>query len=201
MLGHLKDACYTLPNTQLTIATKYLHANEQSVGLVTIEMGFNNIRPCMLVPVFVPACAAQGITYVRDELPLIVRQLKAAAGPHVHFVGLEYADPFLASYLDGSTGRVNANENLAAFNQLNAVLQSVYSAAGIPIANVPGAFYSADATLVNLANVGLVPKNVFEACSFSWMCTKPPFGPDDHPNNAGYRIIANTIIPKLPKQW
>ena len=33
------------------------------------------------------------------------------------------------------------------------------------------------------------------------MCTPPPWGPDDHPNDAGYRAIANAILVAVPTTW
>jgi hypothetical protein len=120
ILGQYKDACYTLPNTQLSIATGFLTSNEKHVGLVTIDLGFNDIRPCMLVAAFEESCANVGVASVKEYLPTILGRLQAAAGPNVHFIGLEYSDPYLADYLDGTEGRLNAAETLSAFNHLNA---------------------------------------------------------------------------------
>jgi hypothetical protein len=57
----------------------------------------------------------------------------------------------------------------------------------------------ADANSTTIAKFGSVPENVAEECTYTWMCTPPPFGPDDHPNNAGYAIIATKIEEKLPR--
>ena len=43
--------------------------------------------------------------------------------------------------------------------------------------------------------------NVAAECDYTWMCTPPPWGPDDHPNNAGYAVIATEIEEKLPRGW
>jgi len=199
MLGQLKDACYTLPNTQLTIATNYLSTHPGEVGVVTIDLGFNNIRPCLTATATIASCVNRGIAAVRNDLPTIVGRLQRAAGPLVHFVGLGYGDPFLAYYLQGPTGRVIAQQGLAVMNELNAVLQQVYNERHVPMANVAAAYQSASTNLVTTVNHGAVPKNVAQACAWTWMCTPPPFGPDDHPNNAGYSIIAHAIVAKLPR--
>jgi hypothetical protein len=199
MLGQLKNACYTLPNTQLTIATTYLRAHSGEAGVVSIELGFNNIRPCLTATATITSCVNQGIVAVRNDLPTIVSRLQRAAGPLVHFVGLGYGDPFLAYYLDGSSGQVIAQQSLVAMNQMNAVLQQVYNAKHVPMANVAEGFQSNKTNLVKMANHGIVPKNVAQACAATWMCTPPPFGPDNHPNNAGYSIIAHAIFVKLPR--
>ena len=136
MLGQLKDACYTLPNTQLTIATNYLATHADEVGVVTLDLGFNNIRACLTATVTLTSCVQRGIVAVRNDLPIIVSRLQRAAGAHVHFVGLGYGDPFLAYYLQGPTGRVLAQQGLNAMNQLNAVLQEVYNGRHVAMANV-----------------------------------------------------------------
>ena len=71
MLGQLKDACYTLPNTQLTIATNYLATHTDEVGVVTLDLGFNNIRACLTATVTLTSCVQRGIVAVRNDLPII----------------------------------------------------------------------------------------------------------------------------------
>jgi len=198
ILGQLKNRCYHLPNTQLTIATNYLHSHSGETGLVTIDLGFNNILPCLTRAATIVSCVNRGIVAVRNDLPIIVSRLQRAAGAHVHFIGLGYDDPFLAYYLLGSSGRANAQQGLNAINQLNAVLQQVYGSSHIPMANVAQAFRNGATNLVT-TKFGVVPENVAEICAATWMCTPPPFGPDDHPNNAGYSIIAHAIYVKLPR--
>jgi hypothetical protein len=83
--------------------------------------------------------------------------------------------------------------------QLNTVLQAVYTAAGVASANVPGISQLDNTTLVDVPNVGSIPENVEETCALTWMCYSTPFGPDDHPNDAGYALIAQAIFAALPK--
>jgi len=200
MLG-AGDHCYTLPSRQLPVALKFLHDNTNSVGLVTIDLGFNDVRPCLMTAVVDMTCATQGITNVRNDLPKVLAQLKSAAGPHVHFVGIEYSDPFLAHYLKGGASISAATESLQVMTQLNNTLESIFTAANIPTANVAGQFKSANLSPARIANVGVVPQNVASVCAMTWMCTPPPWGPDDHPNNDGYRAIAQAIATKLPTVW
>jgi hypothetical protein len=194
------DKCYKPPSRQMTVATKYLLEHATKVGLVTIDLGFNNVRPC-LWPTVNPACVTSGIAMVQKSMPGVLRQLKAAAGPHVHFIGLLYGDPFLAGYVNGLAAATTATASLAAMTTLNQVLTVAYTAANVPSANIPGAYQSSNQTLVSTAKFGKVPTNVAVACNLSWMCTAPPFGPDDHPNNVGYLVIAKELVAKLPKQW
>ena len=199
MLGKAHH-CYKEPNRQLVVATQYLVAHQGQVGLVTIDLGFNNLRTC-LWPAVSESCVTQGLAYVRRDLPRVLSALKRVADPNVHFVGIEYADPFLANYLRGPKGVVEANRSLTAMNQLNRVLESVYLAAQISVANVAGAFKSANTSPMAMANVGTVPTNVAVVCAKTWMCQSPPWGPDDHPNNAGYLLIATAVVAAGPKVW
>ncbi|MHB1209569.1 MAG: SGNH/GDSL hydrolase family protein [Acidimicrobiales bacterium] len=195
------DHCYTLPSRQLPVAIKFLHQNANAIGLVTIDLGFNDVRPCLNTTTVDMACAQQGITNVRNDLPKVIAQLKAAAGPHVHFVGLEYGDPFLAHYLKGGANITDATQSLQVMTQLDDLLESIYTAAQIPTANIAGQYKSANLTPARLPKIGVVPQNVASVCTMTWMCTPPPWGPDDHPNNDGYRAIADAIVAKLPTTW
>ena len=201
MLGLLKNTCYHLPVTQLMLSVQVLTADSDEPGLVTIDLGFNNIRPCILPTKVEQSCVNQAVALVRQYLPRTLKALEGAAGPNVHFVGLEYADPFLGYYLKGPTGPALATETLTAMNLMNVTLNQVYTAANIAVANVPGAYKSDNKSPRALAKVGTIPQNVDTACLWTWMCTPPPFGPDDHANNAGYMIIARTIIATLPTKW
>lgn len=201
MLGLFANHCYHLPTTQLSKSVQALIADGDEEGLVTIDLGFNNIRPCMLAKGVSQFCVNQGVNYVRQDMPKILKILQGAAGPNVHFVGLEYSDPFLGYYLDNTDGPAVATETLNAMTLMNNTLAAAYGAAGIPVANVPGAYESDDVSPHTMANVGTIPTNVAVACQWTWMCTPPPFGPDDHPNNAGYMIIAKSIVVRLPTKW
>lgn len=195
------DHCYTLPTTQLTLALNFLRANQGRQGLVTIDLGFNDIRPCLTGPQIIESCVTQGLKYVQTDLPKVLTQLKAAAGPQVHFVGFNYEDPFLAHYLEGPSSVANAQESLTDMGRMDQVLNSVYASAKIPVANLAGMFESLNSTPDVIPNVGTVPVNVAFACYYTWMCQPKPFGPDDHPNNPGYMLIAEAIVKVLPGPW
>ena len=198
---NVADNCYKLPETQMSNAISILKANQSETGVVTIDLGFNDIRLCMAPGGVNEACVATGVAAIGVDMPKIIKDLKAAAGPGTHFVGVDYNDPFLAYYLDGSNGPAVATETLDAINSVNAALVKAFNTAGVPVANVPGMFDTEDNTSVAVANVGTIPLNVEKACELTWMCYPYPFGPDDHPNDAGYSFIAQAIEAELPKSW
>jgi hypothetical protein len=51
---------------------------------------------------------------------------------------------------------------------------------------------------VPLSHVGLVPQDVERTCSLTWNCTPGPLGPNPHPNDAGYQLIAQSIAAVVP---
>jgi hypothetical protein len=38
-----------------------------------------------------------------------------------------------------------------------------------------------------------VPRNVALICTWTWACARPPRGPNEHANSAGYRVIARAF--------
>ncbi len=195
------DHCYQLPMTQLRRAQQILQADKAQAGLVTIDLGFNDMRVCLDHIPASPTCVAGALAHVAADLPVIVRDLKSAAGRNVRFVGLLYNDPYLGYFLDGPGGPAAAAYTLDAMNRLNAVMAHVYDAEGVAVANVPALFSTDVSTRVAVDNVGVVPENVAAACAYTWFCYKTPFGPDDHPNDAGYSLIAEAIANALPALW
>jgi lysophospholipase L1-like esterase len=194
------DACYQAPQTQLTKAVAYLQG-QTGPGLVTIDLGFNDVRTCLEAVPVNETCLTAGVAAIQLDLPKIVSQLKAAAGPDVHFVGIEYSDPYLGFYLDGAGGPAQATATLEAMNQVDTLLGQIYAAADIDIADVPSLFQMDNNATLTLDNVGTIPVNVQEACTLTWWCSPKPFGPDDHPNEAGYSLIAQAIESVLPTSW
>jgi lysophospholipase L1-like esterase len=192
------DHCYESPATQLTTAVSFLQSHHDQTGIVTVDLGFNNVVKCIKMTTGVSACLNQGFATVRQELPKILTTLQAAAGPNVHFVGVGHYDPFLASALHGTTGIAKATRSLDAMTTLNRTLSHIYQSFLIPTADVARAFKNFDHTPTTLPGVGTVATNIAETCSLTWMCQLAPYGPNLHPNDGGYEIIASAIAAKLP---
>jgi lysophospholipase L1-like esterase len=122
------------------------------------------------------------------RLTTIMARLKAA-GPGVRIVGMNYYLPALAEWRNGLPGHLVAwaAERLAA--TYNNLLDRVYTSAGARVANVFGAFEVAD-----FAEQGTTPRNVALLCQWTWECAAPPRGPNQHANQAGYQVIARTLL-------
>ena len=196
-----KDRCYKAPDSQLADAVAFLRSHQNETGLVTVELGFNNVGHCLSSSALATTCIRHQIGVVSEQLPQILSALKTAAGPNVTIVGLGHADPFLANALHGPTGAVSATASLEAMLLLNSALASVYTAYSVPMVDVATTFKMTQTTPTVFTGVGTVPLNVAETCRLTWMCQQPPLGPNMHPNNAGYQAIAGAIVAVLPAPW
>jgi len=192
------DRCYKAPDSQLADAVAFLQAHQNETGLVTVELGFNNVGACIGSPALAGTCTRNRVSVVSQQLPQILSALKAAAGPNVTIVGLGHADPFLATALNGPAGAASASASLKTMQLLNSALASVYAAYSIPMVDVAAAFKMTQTTPTVLVGVGTVPLNVAQTCRLTWMCRPHSLGPNMHPNDAGYQAIASAIAAVLP---
>src|SRR5580765_2623253 len=104
---------YPLGN-QLEQAVAFLHTHR--VLLVTITIGGDDVLGCIRRDgTFISICPGDGLVAVGHNLPYILSELRAAAGPHVPIVAANYFDPFLAAsvLLPGAQGEALAQFSLA----------------------------------------------------------------------------------------
>jgi lysophospholipase L1-like esterase len=189
--------CPYTGGSQLKAAVAFLRAHRAQehrgrVLLVTLDIGANDPEACSGQPSFsqLAACAVKGIPTAVTHLATIVTRLKAAAGPGVRIVGMNYYLPALAEWRTGLTGHAVAwtAEKLAA--TFNAMLGRVYAKAGIKVADVFGAFHTSD-----FGSHGAdLPRNVTLLCQWTWECAAGPRGPNQHANQAGYHVIAREFL-------
>jgi hypothetical protein len=129
---------------------------------------------------------------------VILDELRAAAGPDVPIVGMNYYQPFtgiwvLADELLG--GDQDAAQALAIASAgfavgANDALESTYAAAGDQWADVETAFAVTDFTnTAELPGFGSVPLSVFNACTLTPFCSLL----DIHPNEHGSAAIARAF--------
>jgi hypothetical protein len=185
------DRCHPYV-AQLIEALDFLHTHPDTV-LTTIDLGFNDVDHCLAFHMVNEPCVAQRLDGIDQELPKILTALRAAGGPAMRIVGVDHYDPYLGDYLRGAAGQAFAEATLPVIQRLDATLHGIYDAAGVPIANVAQAFelYRTDPT--NLAGDSRVPLDVARTCQLTWDCTSVPYRSKQHPNDIGYRIIAQAV--------
>ena len=189
--------CNYLQGSQLAAAVSFLQAHPGRVSLVTIDIGANDLNPCVVLSTLsaVEECVQATLPAVVANLTEIMTQLRAAGGSNVRTIGMTYYVPELAQWLTGPAGQQYAEltEQLAV--TFNGLLSNVYQQFGARIADVFTAFHSADFTdQVTLPNIGTVPLNVAIICRWTWECAPAPRGPNEHANVIGYRVIALTFL-------
>lgn len=180
--------------SQLDEAVNFLHAHGKFVAFVSIDIGFNDF-PCQTGL----ECLGPGAATIGQNLPTILGALRKAAGPETPIVGATIYDPFLAYWLTGPEGQALAKLSVsAAVVPLNRMLTGIYGGAGMPVADVEGAFSTTDfTTMAALPSFGEVPLNVARLCQWTWVCAPDPFGPDNHANALGYHAMAEAFAAVL----
>ncbi len=182
--------------SQLAAAVAFLRAHRGHVLLITIDIGANDPEDCGSQPDLAKLASCVGqIPGTATRLAAILASLRAAAGPGVRIVGMNYYLPALAQWRDGTPGHAVAwvSERLAvAFNDL---LDNTYAQAGAGVADVFGAFDTTDfGHPVMVPGIGSLPRNVARICEWTWECAPRPRGPNQHANPAGYRVIADAFL-------
>ena len=179
--------------SQLDEAISFLRAHRGQVAFVTIDIGANDF-PCQAAE-----CIPAGVTAIQTNLPAILAQLRAAAGSDVPIVGMTIYNPFLANWLLGPEGQAVARASASQLlGPVNGLLRAIYQGSGSGVADIESAFSSNDLdTLVDLPGAGAVPLNVARICMWTWVCAPAPFGPDNHANADGYRVIAGAYASAL----
>jgi lysophospholipase L1-like esterase len=195
------DFCGYPAGSQLAAATAFLAAHRGSVALVTIDIGGNDYLGCLDAdpPSYNAKCIQTTGELVKTNLTLIMSQLHAAAGSSVPFLGMNYFDPFLDYWPDGSTGRTVAKESVPVVGTVNSLLSSVYTAAQAPVADVEGAFETTDLHTKVKTSFGLVPVAVDNTCMWlDYTCAKGQGGFGDDTVAAGSAVIAGAFEKVLP---
>ena len=192
------DHCYARGDSQLLRAVAFLRTHQNQEGVVTLDLGFNDLHGCLFHQNVDMTCVSARMNLLSIQLPQIITALKAAAGPHVTFVGINHYNPYLAGALSGPTGKHFADASVEAIDLLNSTLVAVYGQNSIPVADVAARFHTSDTTPVTVSGIGTVGANLAQICAQTWMCQAPPYGPNLHPNDQGYRTIADAIIALLP---
>jgi lysophospholipase L1-like esterase len=192
------DKCHVDGASLLSDVVSFLRSHPTTV-LLTIDLGFNDIRPCLRFDAVDASCVTGALATVQSQLATIVTAVRAAAPPGMRLVGVGHYDPYLAASLRGPAGQQFAARSLNVLTRLNDVMEDAYSAAGVPMADVASAFDMASSRPTDDPGIGTVPRNVAQTCRLTWMCAAAPLGPNTHPNDEGYRAIAAAIRAALDR--
>ena len=184
--------CHYPEGTQLGAAEAFLR-DHPSTALVTIDLGFNDLLPCLRHDFIDAACVDGALVTVHDQLGQILARIDAAAPPGAVVVGVGHYDPYLGDYVRGTGAQAFSAATLGVMERLDETLQSDYRSAGMPMAPVAAAFDLTDHDPVTRPGLGTVPTDVARTCALTWMCDPPPLGHNPHPDDAGYRTIADAI--------
>jgi len=196
-------SCPYIAGSQLDAAVDFLRDNKDKVYLLTIDIGGNDFRNAGCIGKKVDIECVNTISgQIALELTSVLATLDNAADPATILVGMNYYNPYLASWLEGPSGQTLASESAQAAVIFNDALRTTFDAAGVPMADVYTAFKSDDfSTIVDTTLPppnDKLPLSVANICTFTYMCDAPPVGPDIHANIAGYSLIAETMEATLP---
>jgi len=195
-------SCPYVAGSQLDAAVDFLTDNLGKVHLVTIDMGGNDFRNAGCIGTTVDLdCATAVSAQISTDLAAVLATLRNAAGPDTTIVGMNYYNPYLASWLQDAAGQTLAVESAQAVAVATGFLGTTYATEGMPLADVAAAFESDNFTDLVPNPVpppNDVPINVANICLLTYMCDPPPVGPDIHANAAGYGLIADTFAAVLP---
>lgn len=195
--------CLYFAGSQLEAAVDFLTDNAGKIHLVTIDMGGNDFRNAGCVGATVDiACANAASAQIATDLAAVLTTLRNAAGPDTTIIGMNYYNPYLATWLEDAAGQALAVESAQAVAIAADFLSTTYGTAGMPMADVAAAFESDD--FVNMVQSSqpapndILPVNVANICDLTYMCDPDPVGPDIHAKTVGYIRIADAFMAVLP---
>jgi lysophospholipase L1-like esterase len=183
--------CKYPQGSQLDQAVQFLHAHGKFTGLVTIDLGANDILQCVNGLNIDLECLGQLLIQLPADLAYILETLQEVA-PDVPIVGMNYYNPLLVFWFENP---VIAQLTIILQNQINESLEGVYAAYGVPVADVAGVFKSDD--LDTDDNGNMIPDSIDLLCAWTWMCEFQNI----HANDTGYGAIASeffSILPEIP---
>ncbi len=190
--------CHYSDGSQLKQADAFMEAHRKSLALVTLDIGANDVDNCGNVPMSqVGTCALSGMNNIKSQLPEILSSIRSAAGSSVTIAGMTLYDPFLAKWLNGSSGQGLAKLSVQLLKSINLELASEYAKYGMITAHVGTAFssyipLSQTKTLSLHGKSANYPVAVAQICAYTWMCP-PPGLPNIHANSEGYKVIAEAF--------
>ncbi|MHB8221120.1 MAG: GDSL-type esterase/lipase family protein [Acidimicrobiales bacterium] len=194
------DHCRPAGRTQLGDAVSFLESHPGHVAYITIDIGADEILPCITHGNVKISCVEAGLAEDQQNLPIVLHALQAAA-PGVPLVGSVYYDPELYTWILGPAGQAIARSDAAMLTQLNSTLERIYASAGVPVADWQGAFAARDFAQQATWNGQQVPLNVYRTCAWTHECDSGHVGQNVHTNDIGYAVLAKSMEGVLSRFW
>jgi hypothetical protein len=181
--------------SQYQKAIDFLKAHPGQIALITIDIGGNDVFPCITATGFDPTCAAQTLATMQSNIATMLAGIRAAAGTSTPIIGMNYYDPLDGEWLEGAQGRSLVKALTPGLGELNGALATVYGHANVPVADVQDAFATANLKTAVQSSWGRVPIGVERACTLlDITCTVGQYeGFGDDPNLIGAGVIAETF--------
>ncbi|HEX8104602.1 MAG TPA: SGNH/GDSL hydrolase family protein [Solirubrobacteraceae bacterium] len=180
-------------DSQQDAAEDFLRHHRKQIKLVTLDIGANNFVRCASGGAINGECLNNGLARLDRELPRIARGIRKAAGGKAPIAGMTLYDPFWSLYLKGdqaSRDTATLSSGLAA-NVRDRLIKG-YGAGDMKIADVFGAFKTADQTMVDYQGQQ-VPRAVERICALTYMCASGLRNGNIHANPDGYKVIAQAF--------
>ena len=132
--------------SQLAQAAAFLASHKGKVQLVTIDIGANDLNPCLSLPTLnqIVVCLEGVFPQIQANLTSIMNTLTTASGSGVPpIIGMNYYDPELANWLKGdAASKALAKASIALAQAFGNLLSGVYTAFGAKVADVFTAFHT-----------------------------------------------------------
>ena len=191
-------ACHYDAGSQVGEALAFLsRAHPGSTVLATVDLGFNDLRPCLGQADGERALVTAALAEVGQTVTTIVDEdKKSAGGPSLDVVGLEKYDPYLGTaYTAGPAGETFAEATLPVFDE-----REYHPRQRLPRRRRIGGRRARrvrhrQQQPTTLAGYGTVPTDVARVCALTWAYADSPFPHNVHPNAVGYQVVAGRRSP------
>ncbi len=173
---------------QLDAAIWFLQHHRGAVSYLTIDIGPNDVLPCIEGLAIDAACVLRGLATVKSNLPTIFGDLRHNLDRKTKTAGMTFYNPFAALW---PLSQQVAQQSVVVLNGLNVIEAGNYWRFGFRIAPVAAVFQINNFTINPYTGL---PVNYSKACKWTLMCpTTPGVAPNIHPNQDGYQVIADTF--------
>ncbi|HET6969332.1 MAG TPA: SGNH/GDSL hydrolase family protein [Ornithinibacter sp.] len=186
--------CDYAEGSQLEQAESLLTSRPGEVGLVTIDIGGNDLLRCVRGGADIDAtCVAEGVRTVQRNLPTILERLRAAAGDDVPVLVLGYYNPWVAAQaLDQPVKGVDAAAK--AYTRLSTAIEDAAEGADTTFVGLDDAFATDDTTPTTIGG-RTVPENAARVCTLTNLCTAR----DIHFSDEGAATVARVLAEAAQK--